>query len=110
MTTSILADKVKLPPIGKPQIKLTTFPAGAVVSPTAKGPGQENLWPAVRGVDERASPRDPDERESQRCLMGLMNALISEFVLEFNEAPEKYAADPEKPRNDHLRAIAESHQ
>jgi hypothetical protein len=42
--------------------------------------------------------------------MGLMNALISEFVLEFNEVPEKYAADPEKPRNDHLHAIAESRQ
>jgi hypothetical protein len=40
--------------------------------------------------------------------MGLMNALISEFVLESNEAPEKYAADPEKPLNDHLRATAES--
>jgi hypothetical protein len=40
--------------------------------------------------------------------MGLMNALISEFVLESNEVPEKYAADPEKPLNDHLRATAES--
>jgi len=54
------------------------------------------------------SPRDPDERESQRFLMGLMNALISEFVLESNEVPEKYADDPEKPLNDHLRATAES--
>ena len=54
------------------------------------------------------SPRDPDEGESQRFLMGLMNALISEFVLESNEVPEKYAADPEKPLNDHLRATAES--
>ena len=110
MTTSVLVEKVKLHPMGKPQIKLTPFPAGAVVSPTAKGPGQDNLWPAVRGVHERASPRDPDERESQRLLMGLMNALISELVLEFNEVPEKYAADPEKPLNDHLRATAESRQ
>jgi hypothetical protein len=42
--------------------------------------------------------------------MGLINALISEFVLEFNEVPEKYAANPEKPLNDHLRATAESRQ
>ncbi len=45
--------------MGKPRIKLAPFPAGAVVSPTAKGPGQDNLWPAVRGVDERASPETP---------------------------------------------------
>jgi len=65
--------------------------------------------------------------------MGLMNALITEFaerqgldpasaaaflsdigirdyVLEFNEVPEKYAADPEKPLKDYLRATAESRQ
>jgi len=31
-------------------------------------------------------------------------------VPEFNEVLEKYAADPEKPLNDHLRATAESSQ
>jgi cytosine/adenosine deaminase-related metal-dependent hydrolase len=95
------------------------------VSSTAKGP-------AVRGADERAFPQTPT-RESQRFLLGLMNALISEFaeregldpasaatflgdigirdsVPEFNEVLEKYAADPEKPLNDHLRATAESSQ
>ena len=80
------------------------------MSSTAKGP-------AVRGADERAFPQTPT-RESQRFLLGLMNALISEFaeregldpasaaaflgdigirdsvpefVLESNEVPEKYA-------------------
>jgi len=78
-------------------------------------------------------PESLDERESQRFLMGLMNAVISEFaeregldpasaaaflgdvgtrdyVLELNEALEEYAANPEKPLNEHLRAAVESRQ
>ena len=95
------------------------------MSSTAKGPQSEERMNAH-------SPKTPT-RESQRFLLGLMNALISEFaeregldpasaaaflgdigirdsVPEFNEVLEKYAADPEKPLNDHLRATAESSQ
>ena len=89
-----------------------------------------------RQFEKRMSESPPeslDERESQRFLMGLMNAVISEFaeregldpasaaailgdvgtrdyVLEFNEALEEYAANPEKPLNEHLRAAVESRQ
>ncbi len=89
-----------------------------------------------RQFEERMSKSPPeslDERESQRFLMGLMNAVISEFaeregldpasaaailgdvgtrdyVLELNEALEEYAANPEKPLNEHLRAAVESRQ
>ncbi len=89
-----------------------------------------------RQFEERMSESPPeslDERESQRFLMGLMNAVISEFaeregldpasaaaflgdvgtrdyVLELNEALEEYAANPEKPLNEHLRAAVESRQ
>jgi len=78
-------------------------------------------------------PEGLDERESQRFLMGLMNAVILEFaehegldptsaaaflgdvgtrdyVLELNEVLEEYAANPEKPLNEHLRAAVESRQ
>ena len=78
-------------------------------------------------------PESLDERESQRFLMCLMNAVISEFaeregldpasaaaflgdvgtrdyVLELNEALEEYAANPEKPLNEHLRGAVESRQ
>jgi hypothetical protein len=83
--------------------------------------------------EERMNEHPPDERESQRFLMGLMNAVISEFaeregldpasaaaflgdvgtrdyVLELNEVLEEYAADPEKSLNEHLRAAVESRQ
>ncbi len=89
-----------------------------------------------RQFEERigeSPPESLDERESQRFLMGLMNAVISEFaeregldpasaaaflgdvgtrdyVLELNEALEEYAANPEKPLNEHLRAAVESRQ
>ena len=89
-----------------------------------------------RQFEERMSKSPPeslDERESQRFLMCLMNAVISEFaeregldpasaaaflgdvgtrdyVLELNEALEEYAANPEKPLNEHLRAAVESRQ
>jgi hypothetical protein len=89
-----------------------------------------------RQFEERMNehpPETPDEKESQRFLMGLMNAVISEFaeregldsasaaaflgdigtrdyVLELNEVLEEYAADPEKPLNEHLRAAVESRQ
>ena len=78
-------------------------------------------------------PENLEEREFQRFLMALMNAVISEFaeregldpasaaaflgdigtrdyVLELNEVLEEYAADPEKPLNEHLRAAVESRQ
>lgn len=89
-----------------------------------------------RQFEERigeSPPESLDERESQRFLMGLMNAVISEFaeregldpasaaaflgdvgtrdyVLELNEVLEDYAANPEKPLNEHLRAAVESRQ
>ena len=89
-----------------------------------------------RQFEERMNehpPESPDERESQRFLMGLMNAVISEFaeregldpasaaaflgdigtrdyVLELNEVLEEHTADPEKPLNEHLRAAVESRQ
>ena len=89
-----------------------------------------------RQFEERMNehpPETPDEKESQRFLMGLMNAVISEFaeregldsasaaaflgnigtrdyVLELNEVLEEYAADPEKPLNEHLRAAVESRE
>ena len=89
-----------------------------------------------RQFEERMNEHPPetrDEKESQRFLMGLMNAVISEFaeregldpasaaaflgdvgtrdyVLELNEVLEEYAADPEKPLNEHLRAAVESRE
>ena len=78
-------------------------------------------------------PETPDDKESQRFLMGLMNAVVSQFaereglypasaaaflgdvgtrdyVLELNEVLEEYAADLEKSLNEHLRAAVESRQ
>lgn len=78
-------------------------------------------------------PEGLDEREAQRFLMGLMNAVISEFaereglnptsaaaflgdvgtrdyVLEFNEVLEEHAANAEKPLNEHLRTAVDSRQ
>ena len=89
-----------------------------------------------RQFEERMNehpPETPDDKESQRFLMGLMNAVISEFaeregldpasaaaflgdvgtrdyVLELNEVLEEYAADPEKSLNEHLHAAVESRQ
>jgi hypothetical protein len=78
-------------------------------------------------------PESLDERESQRFLMGLMNAVVSQFaereglypasaaaflgdvstrdyVLELNEVLEEHAANPEKSLNEHLRTAVESRQ
>lgn len=89
-----------------------------------------------RQFEDRISENPPeslDEKESQRFLVGLMNAVISEFseregmdpasaaaflgdiytrdyVLEFNEVLEEHAANPERPLNEHLRAAVESRQ
>jgi hypothetical protein len=72
-----------------------------------------------------------EEKEFQRFLMGLMNAVISEFaeregldlasataflgdvsirdyVLEFNEVLEEFAEDSEKLLNEHLRTAVEN--
>lgn len=89
-----------------------------------------------RQFEERMGERPPenlDEREFQRFLMGLMNAVVSEFaeheglglasaaaflgdiqtrdyILEFNEVLEEFAKDPEKPLSEHLRSAVESRQ
>ena len=89
-----------------------------------------------RQFEERmgeSPPESLDERESQRFLMGLMNAVVSQFaereglypasaaaflgdvgtrdyVLELNEVLDEHAANPEKSLNEHLRAAVESRQ
>jgi hypothetical protein len=78
-------------------------------------------------------PENLEEREFQRFLMALMNAVISEFaeregidqasaatflgdlytrdyVLEFNEALEEFADKPEKSLNEHLKAAVENRE
>lgn len=80
---------------------------------------------------EKRPPENLEEKEFQRFLMGLMNAVISEFadcedldlasaatflgdisnrdyVLEFNEVLEDFAEDPEKPLDEHLSAAVEN--
>lgn len=75
-------------------------------------------------------PESLEDRDFQRFLMGLMNAVISEFaeregldpaaaasflgdaatrdyVLELSEALDRFAEDPDKPLNEHLRAAVE---
>lgn len=89
-------------------------------------------WQFEKRMNEHP-PETTDDKESQRFLMGLMNAVISEFaehegldpasaaaflgdvgtrdyVLELNEVLEEYAADPEKSLNEHLHAAVESRQ
>jgi hypothetical protein len=89
-----------------------------------------------RQFEERmgeSPPESLDERESQRFLVGLMNAMVSQFaereglypasaaaflgdvstrdyVLELNEVLEEHAANPEKSLNEHLRTAVESRQ
>lgn len=89
-----------------------------------------------RQLEERmgeSPPESLDERESQRFLMSLMNAVVSQFaeredvypasaaaflgdvgtrdyVLELNEVLDEHAANPEKSLNEHLRATVESRQ
>ncbi len=89
-----------------------------------------------RQFEERMSEQPPEnleEKEFQRFLMGLMNAVISKFaaredldpasatsflgdvsirdyVLEFNEVLEEYAENPEKSLDEHLRTAVESRQ
>lgn len=86
--------------------------------------------------DERmveAPPASLEEKDFQRFLMGLMNAVIAEFaareglseaeagaflgdirnrdhVLEFNEVLEAFAQDPDTPLNQHLEAAVEGRQ
>ena len=86
-----------------------------------------------RQFEERMRERPPEnleEREFQRFLMGLMNAVISEFagregmdqtsaaaflgdtsirdyVLELNEVLETFAEEPEKPLDEHLKSAVE---
>jgi hypothetical protein len=78
-------------------------------------------------------PENLEEREFQRFLMALMNAVISEFaeregidqasaaaflgdlstrdyVLEFNEVLEEFANEPEKSLNEHLKAAVENRE
>ena len=78
-------------------------------------------------------PENLEEREFQRFLMTLMNAVISEFaeregihqasaaaflgdlstrdyVLEFNEVLEEFANETEKPLNEHLKAAVENRE
>jgi hypothetical protein len=78
-------------------------------------------------------PENLEEREFQRFLMALMNAVISEFaeregidqasaatflgdlytrdyVLEFNEVLEEFAVKPEKSLNEHLKAAVENRE
>jgi hypothetical protein len=80
---------------------------------------------------EKHPPENLEEKEFQRFLMGLMNAVISEFaeredldptsasallgdisirdyVLEFDEVLEEFTEDPEKPLNKHLRSAVEN--
>lgn len=89
-----------------------------------------------RMFDERmvaAPPASLEEKDFQRFLMGLMNAVIAEFaeregmseaesgaflgdirnrdhVLELNEVLEAFAQDPDTPLNEHLRAAVEGRQ
>lgn len=89
-----------------------------------------------RQFEERMRERPPkslEERDFQRFLMGLMNAVISEFaelegldpasssaflgevsirdyVLEFNEVLEEFADNPEKPLTEHLKTAVENRQ
>jgi hypothetical protein len=76
-------------------------------------------------------PKNLEEKEFQRFLMGLMNAVISEFaeregldptlataflgdvsirdyVLEFNEVLEEFTEYSEKPLNEHLKTAVEN--
>ncbi len=78
-------------------------------------------------------PENLEEKEFQRFLMALMNAVISEFaeregmdqasagsflgdigtrdyVLEFNEVLEEFADNPEKPLDEHFRTIIENRE
>ena len=78
-------------------------------------------------------PKSIEEKDLQRFLMGLMNAVISEFaeregldstaastflgevstrdyVLEFNEVLEEFADSPEKSLDDHLKAMIENRE
>lgn len=89
-----------------------------------------------RMFDERmveAPPASLEEKDFQRFLMGLMNAVIAEFaaregtseaeagaflgeirnrdhVLELNEVLEAFAQDPNTPLDEHLRAAVEARQ
>lgn len=89
-----------------------------------------------RMFDERMAQSPPaslEEKDFQRFLMGLMNAVIAEFarqegisesesgaflgdmrnrdhVLEFNEVLEAYGEDPDTPLKEHLRAAVEARQ
>jgi len=89
-----------------------------------------------RQFEERMRERPPanlEEKEFQRFLMSLMNAVISEFaeregmdqtsaatflgdvstrdyVLELNEVLEEFANEPEKPLDEHLRTAVENRQ
>jgi hypothetical protein len=80
---------------------------------------------------EERPPENLEEKEFQRFLMGLINAVISEFaerealdltsastflsdvstrdyILEFNEVLEELAQDPQKPLNEHLKIAIDS--
>ena len=89
-----------------------------------------------RQFEERMGEQPPEsleEKDFQRFLMSLMNAVISEFaeregldpasasaflgevstrdyVLEFNEVLEEFANNPEKPLDGHLRTVVEDRQ
>ncbi|CAN5120856.1 hypothetical protein BH24ACT19_BH24ACT19_04600 [soil metagenome] len=89
-----------------------------------------------RQFDERMNKNPPEsneEKDFQRFLMALMNAVIREFaeregmdpasagaflsdintrdyVLELNEVLEESAEDPEKPLNEHFKAAIEARQ
>ncbi len=89
-----------------------------------------------RMFDERmveTPPASLEEKDFQRFLMGLMNAVIAEFaaregtseaeagaflgeirnrdhVLELNEVLEAFAEDPDTPLNEHLKATVEGRQ
>lgn len=89
-----------------------------------------------RQFEERMRERPPEnleEREFQRFLMALMNAVISEFaeregidkasaaaflgdvairdyVLELNEVIEEFADEPERSLNEHLKAAVENRE
>ena len=89
-----------------------------------------------RMFDDRmleSPPASLEEKDFQRFLMGLINAVITEFaeregmnevdsgaflgdirnrdhVLEFNEVLETFAQDPDTPVNEHLKAAVEGRQ
>lgn len=89
-----------------------------------------------RQFEEQMSKRPPEsleEKDFQRFLMSLMNAVISEFaeregldpasastflgevstrdyILEFNEVLEEFAGNPEKSLDDHLKTVVENRQ